>query len=144
MTTLEAAYKSLRVLVIDDDDEMRKLIGRMLERLGVTTIIHANDGASGFREAVNAQPDVALCDVHMAPVDGHEFLRQVRDSEIERVRTLPVIFLSGDNLLATVQRATRHHVDAYMVKPMSRDELKTQLDIIITRLAERGNQQSGG
>jgi two-component system, chemotaxis family, chemotaxis protein CheY len=137
MTTLEDAYKSLKVLVVDDEDEMRKLIGRMLERLGVTTIFQARDGASGFREVLSVRPDIVLCDVHMQPVDGHEFLRLVRESEVEWVRATPVIFLSGDNLLDTVRRATRLHVDAYMVKPMGRDDLKTQLDIMITRLAER-------
>jgi two-component system, chemotaxis family, chemotaxis protein CheY len=138
MTTLEDAYKSLKVLIVDDEDEMRKLIGRMLERLGVTTIFQAHDGASGFQEVLSTRPDIVLCDVHMHPVDGHEFLRLVRESEIDWVRATPVIFLSGDNLLDTVRRATRLHVDAYMVKPMGRDDLKTQLDIMITRLAERG------
>jgi len=140
MMTLEDAYKNLKVLVIDDEDAMRKLIGRRLERLGVTTIVEAHDGASGFQQVLNTRPDIVLCDVHMQPVGGYEFLRLVRESDIDWVRATPVIFLSGDNLLDTVRRATRLHVDAYMVKPMGRDDLKTQLDIMITRLAERDSK----
>jgi two-component system chemotaxis response regulator CheY len=141
MTTLEAAYEVLKVLVVEDEAEMRRVICGMLEQLGVASVSQAADGASGFDELLRARPDVALCDIHMQPVDGQGFLKLVRESEIDGVRDLPVIFLSGDNLVDTVRIAQRGGVDGYMVKPMRRDELKKQLDIIITRLAERENRQ---
>jgi two-component system chemotaxis response regulator CheY len=137
MTALEDAYKTLKVLIVDDEEPMRTLIGRMLERLGVSAVFHADDGARGFAEVLRSRPDVVLCDIHMHPVDGHEFLRLVRESNEDGLRDLPVIFLSGDNLLNTLQRASRRHVDAYLVKPMSREDLKMQLDIIIARVADR-------
>ena len=140
MTTLEAAYKRLKVLVIEDEPDVRRLICRMLERLGVASILEAQDGASGFAQVQGGRPDVVLCDIHMTPVDGQEFLKRVRAAETDWVRALPVVFLSGDHNLDTVRLATQSHVDGYMVKPLSLDDMKKQLDILITRLAERDSR----
>ena len=140
MTTLEAAYKSLKVLVIEDEAEVRRLLCRMLERLGVASVLEAEDGASGFDAMLGARPDIVLCDIHMAPVDGQEFLKRVRASETDWVHALPVVFLSGDHNLDTVRLATQRQVDGYMVKPVTLDAMKKQLDIVITRLTERGTR----
>jgi two-component system, chemotaxis family, chemotaxis protein CheY len=137
MTDLQDAYKTLKILVIDDEPEVRRTICRMLEHLGVISIFEAEDGDSGYREVLSSRPDIVLCDVHMEPVDGQEFLKRIRGSESDWVREQPVLILSGDHLLDTVRVATQRHADGYIVKPMMLDQLKTQLDILITRLAER-------
>jgi two-component system chemotaxis response regulator CheY len=133
MTTLDAAYGTLKVLLIEDDEGSRRIARHLLERLGIVTIVEAADGGSGFDEALRTHPDVVLCDMHMQPVNGQQFLVRVRDSSIAWLRTLPVIFLSSDNSLDTLRRATQRHVDGFMVKPVDRDELKKQLDLVITR-----------
>jgi two-component system chemotaxis response regulator CheY len=138
MTALEDAYKSLKVLVIDDQETFRLTIGIMLEHLGVAEVIEASNGAEGFEEVLRARPDAVLCDMHMTPMDGQSFLRLVRDAQDEWIRGVPVIFLSGDNNLDTVRGAARQHSDGYLVKPFMVEDLKQQLDIIIARLAERG------
>jgi two-component system, chemotaxis family, chemotaxis protein CheY len=138
MTALEDAYKTLKVLVIDDQEAFRITIGVMLEHLGVGEIFQAADGAGGFAELIRARPDIVLCDMHMRPIDGQEFLRLVREAESEWVRGVPVLFLSGDNHLDTIRGAAQQHSDGYLVKPFLVHDLKQQLDITIARLAERG------
>jgi two-component system chemotaxis response regulator CheY len=138
MTALEDAYKTLKVLVIDDQEAFRMTIGVMLEHLGVAEIFQASDGAGGFEELTRARPDVVLCDMHMTPIDGQEFLRLVREAADEWVRGVPVIFLSGDNHLDTIRGAARRHSDGYLVKPFMVEDLKQQIDITIARLSERG------
>ena len=142
MTALEAAYKSLKVLVIDDEEIVRRTICGMLELLGIVSIAQAEDGASGFQEMLRVRPDVVLCDIHMKPVDGQEFLARVRAAKMDWVRELLVIFLSGDNMLDTIRIASQHHADAYMVKPIRLDDLKKQLDIAITRQADRVSRKA--
>lgn len=138
MTALEDAYRSLKVLIIDDQETFRITIGVMLDHLGVPEIFEAEDGAGGFEELTRSRPDAVLCDMHMTPIDGQAFLRMVREASDEWVRGIPVIFLSGDNNLDTVRGAARQHSDGYLVKPFQVEDLKQQLDIIIARLAERG------
>jgi two-component system chemotaxis response regulator CheY len=138
MTALEDAYKSLKVLVIDDQEAFRITIGVMLEHLGVAEVFQAADGSGGFAELIRARPDVVLCDMHMTPVDGQEFLSLVHKAEDKWVRGVPVIFLSGDNHLDTIRGAAQQHSDGSLVKPFVVHDLKQQLDITIARLAERG------
>lgn len=138
MTALEDAYKTLKVLVIDDQETFRTTIGAMLEHLGVAGVLEAEDGAAGFDEVIRSRPDIVLCDMQMTPTDGQAFLRLLRAAKDEWLRDIPVIFLSGDNSLDTVRGAERQHSDGYLVKPFMVENLKQQIDIIITRLAERG------
>ena len=70
MTALEDAYKTLKVLVIDDQETFRTTIGAMLEHLGVAGVLEAEDGAAGFDEVIHSRPDIVLCDMQMTPTDG--------------------------------------------------------------------------
>ena len=136
MTALQDAYKSIKVLVIDDEEQFRATLITMLKRLGVTAIQQSADGLSGYDELVRSRPDIVLCDVHMTPVDGQEFLHRVRESDDPAVRDVAMIFLSGDNQLDTVRGAMRYHADGYLVKPFKVSDLRQQLDITITLLAQ--------
>ncbi len=137
MTALEDAYKSLKVLVIEDEPAVRQMMCRLVERLGVAEIGAAADGADGYEQVLTMRPDVVLCDVHMAKADGQAFLERVRASTESWLHTLPVILVSGDSSLDTVRRAHQHHVDGYLVKPLRLDDIKAQIDIVITRLADQ-------
>jgi two-component system chemotaxis response regulator CheY len=137
MTALEDAYKTLKVLVIEDEPGMRQVICRLVEQLGVTQIGAAADGDSGYDEVLKMRPDVVLCDVHMQKGSGQAFLERVRGAGEEWLRVLPIVLLSGDSGIDTVRIAHQHHADGYMVKPLRREDIKTQIDRIITRLADR-------
>jgi two-component system chemotaxis response regulator CheY len=138
MTALEDAYRRIKILIIDDTDSFRTTVGAMLEHLGVPEVLHATNGLEGFAELMHARPDIVLCDMHMAPMNGQDFLHQVREAPDEWVRDIPVIFLSGDNNLDTIRGAARQHSDGYLVKPFVVHDLKQQIDITIARLSERG------
>lgn len=130
-------YEELTILVIDDDAGTRRLIRSMLLALGIRSLPEAADGKAGLSELIRTHPDVVLCDVHMSPVDGQDFLRLVRDSKIEWVRNLPVIFLTGDASPDTVRLAKQHEIDGYLVKPVSAEDLKKRIDAGLSRAAQR-------
>ena len=133
MPALEEAYKDLKVLVIEDDAGTRRLIRRMLNQLGINSVTESADGLSGLQDLLRSHPDIVLCDIHMTPVGGQEFLKKVREAKTEWVKNMPVVFLTSDNMLDSVRVAIQHHVDSYIVKPVSLEELKRHLDIVITR-----------
>ena len=64
-----------RVLIIDDDPNIRLLARKVLGSLGIT-VLEAQDGAEGLSLTVNRDPDLILCDVMMPVMDGMEFLRE--------------------------------------------------------------------
>src|SRR4051794_19088388 len=89
-----------RVLVVDDDDDIRNLVRTLLERSG--TVVHdAPNGREGLREFHAWRPDLVILDVNMPELDGWAVLERIRDmsevpvlmltargEELERVRGL--------------------------------------------------------
>ncbi len=86
-------FEGVRVLVIDDDQYLRSVIGRLLGKLGVTEVCEAADGMEGVRaiEGAGRDFDLTLVDIDMPNSDGMEFLRLMG----QRKYTNSVMILSG-------------------------------------------------
>jgi two-component system chemotaxis response regulator CheY len=120
-------YEDIRVLVIDDEAHTRTLIKAMLHQIGVVWVRDAQDGLAGLALLEDARPDLVLCDIHMEPVDGFEFLKRLRalgDTDLART---PVVFLTADRLRDSVLEAMSLHVTGYLLKPVSLWDLKVHL-----------------
>ncbi len=78
------------VLVIDDDEEHRTLLKRMLAGVG-HQVMEANDGAEGLRLFGEHAPDLVLTDINMPGLDGHEVISAIRVLHAE----VPIIAVSG-------------------------------------------------
>ena len=82
-----------RVLVVDDDVNLSRLAGMILETSGRYEVMIVNDSARALRAAVQFQPQVMLLDVDMPAVSGGDLARDAaRDS---RLRDVPILFLTG-------------------------------------------------
>lgn len=68
--------QALHVLVVDDDDFMRDMIGDILRQLGVRSIATAADGEQGFAafETARLTPDIIICDINMPRSDGFQMM----------------------------------------------------------------------
>ncbi len=109
-----------RVLLADDNGDMREYLQRLLVQRGYVVDAHA-DGAAALAAALEAPPDLVLSDVMMPVLDGFGLLRGLRDDPA--LRDVPVILLSA----RAGQEATSEGLDAgaddYLVKPFSAREL---------------------
>lgn len=132
MTTKEV-YESIRVLVLEDEGHIRQIITSLLRQLGFRHIHEASDGGEGFKELVRVRPEVVLCDIHMKPVDGLEFLSKLRRLGNPVIAETPVLFLTADMQQQTVLTAKKLNVDGYLVKPVSHASLKQRLDTVFQR-----------
>jgi len=124
-------YEGIVVLVIEDMVSVRKLIRNMLLQIGIRTVLEAGDGKAGLDEAIKFKPTLILCDVHMEPVGGREFLSTLRALEMRAVALTPVIFLTSDSTRDTVAFAKEHRVSGYLVKPLSLADLKSRIDAVL-------------
>ena len=79
-----------RVLVVDDSDAVRTVVAEMLASYGFVPV-EAESAEGALRVAASERPDVAIVDQH----SGAQFVRLLRASPDERLRSLPVIGLSG-------------------------------------------------
>jgi len=128
---ISIGYDQLVVLIVDDEPHTRTLIKSQLRQIGIRSIIEAGDGKAGLTEVLRTRPHLVLCDVHMQPMDGRDFLKTLRAVKVEALRRTPVIFLTGDAQTDTVMFAKEHAVDGYLVKPVSLDDIKARIDRIM-------------
>lgn len=85
--------ESFRVLLIDDDDDLRRIACLSLVRLGGMSVREAENGLVGCQFALAEPPDIILCDVMMPVQDGPTTLQILRQHEA--TRDIPFIFLTA-------------------------------------------------
>ena len=120
-----------RVLVIDDDGDIRRLVAELLKRAGLT-VEEAEDGRSGLRALHRTSPDLVVLDVSMPDLDGWETLERIRD-----LSEVPVLMLTarGDELERV--RGLKAGADDYVVKPFGRQELVARVQALLRRAGPR-------
>ena len=123
--------KRARVIVVEDEKIMSTFILGNLRRLGILDLYAFQDGASALREVVALKPDLILTDVHMQPMGGIEFVRNLRASGHSQIANTPVIFLSADSSAATVGEALPLGVAGYIVKPPSLAALDAKIELAL-------------
>jgi CheY-like chemotaxis protein len=109
--------KRARVVVVEDESVMSTFILNSLRRLGILDLYAFSDGAVALKEVIKLKPDLILTDVHMQPVGGIEFVRQLRSLPNNQLSNTKVIFLSADSSMSTVGEALPLGVSGYIVKP---------------------------
>jgi diguanylate cyclase (GGDEF)-like protein len=112
-----------RVLIADDNADMRRHLARLLDPKYEVTV--TADGASALEAALANPPDLILTDVMMPHLDGLELLTALREEH--RTRTIPVIMLSARAGQEASAGAIRAGVDDYLSKPFSAQELLSRV-----------------
>ena len=115
------------VLVVDDNDDTRRVVRWMLEQKGYA-VIEAADGQQALAVAVSHHPDLILMDLIMPVLDGFDAVRQVR--EHEELRGLPVVAMTARDVAASRDRAGEVGFNQYLSKPL--DFLR--LGVVIEKL----------
>ena len=112
-------YRQPRILIIDDDPQLRSLLQALLRKDYVVFV--ASDGEQGYQKARQHPPDVAIIDVQMEGWNGLRTLQAFRaDETLADVR---VMMLTGDARRETVTQALQDGADDYVIKTsFSREE----------------------
>ena len=130
---LQPKIEALKVLIVDDDQYMRKVVRTMLSAIGVKTVLEANDGASGLEALKQHNPDIVICDWEMPMVDGSQFVRMVRSPGEFSRPDVPIIMLSGHGDRWRVVEAARIGAHEYLLKPVSTKALQDRIVTILGR-----------
>ncbi len=131
---LEDLFSKLKVLVVDDDHYMRKVVRTMLTVIGVRQIHEAVDGTSGLNAIREIGPDLVLVDWEMPTIDGMQFVRLVRwPGGACPVPDVPIIMLTGHGDRWRVVEAARLGVHEYLLKPVSTKALLDRLVSIFSK-----------
>ena len=116
-----------RVLVIDDDPDIRGLLRELLERAGYD-VSEAADGRLGLRSLYAAQPDLVVLDVAMPELDGWQTLERIRD-----LSEVPVLMLTARTAELEKVRGLKAGADDYVAKPFGRQELLARVEALLRR-----------
>jgi DNA-binding response OmpR family regulator len=125
-----------RILVVDDDDDIRGLLRTLLERAG-HDVVDAPDGRAGLRELFARSPDLVILDVAMPGLDGWATLERIRE-----VTDVPVLMLTARDAELERVRGLMGGADDYVVKPFGRQELVARVDVLLRRPRAGGAEET--
>jgi two-component system, chemotaxis family, chemotaxis protein CheY len=119
--------QALCVLVVDDNQYMRKMVRNLLVNCGVKDIYEAGDGITARDTIRTVGPDVVVLDWEMPLLSGAELVRIVRSPGVFPMPDVPIIMLSGHGERWRVVEAVRLGVNEYLIKPVSAKALYDRL-----------------
>jgi DNA-binding response OmpR family regulator len=120
-----------RVLLIDDDEDVRTMVRRLYERNGAE-LIAAADGGDGLEALYEHRPDLVLLDIAMPGLDGWNVLGRIRE-----FTDVPVLMLTANDRELEKVRALRAGADDYMTKPFGLEELLARSEALLRRTRTR-------
>jgi len=123
--------EDLDVLVIDDNAHMRRLVETILRAFGIGQIRKANDGTEALAEIKIRHPDLIISDWEMKPMDGCDFLEEIRRADNEPACFIPVIMLTAHGRPQLIRRAFDAGASQFLVKPLTPANLLHRVDWIL-------------
>ena len=130
---MPTGLEALSVLLADDNPHMREIVSVLLSNFGIKQIRAVHDGAQALTMLRAWQPDLAIVDFKMEPVDGVEFTRQVRNAPESRNPYLPIIMMTGHSGRARVYEARDAGVTEFVVKPVNARTLLDRIMAVVYR-----------
>ena len=121
----------LRIVTADDEPRMRSYMCQSLEHLGHQVVASASSGRELIEKCRNHQPDLIISDIKMPDMDGIEAAAQIYRSD-----TIPVILVSAFHDVELIERASRNHILAYLVKPVKDTDLAPAIAVAMQRFNE--------
>ncbi|MFY8095938.1 MAG: response regulator [Niveispirillum sp.] len=123
-------FSRMNALIVEDQAFIRTVVSRILKQLEFSQIWEADDGTGGLSLALERKPDIIICDIEMAPMDGLTFLQQLRQKE-DLGRRTPVIFLTNHAQKDMVLKARDLGVNAFIAKPVTVVGLREKLSVLL-------------
>jgi len=120
-----------RILIAEDERDIRELINFTLTFAGHTLTLAPN-GEEALRLAQEIVPDLIMMDVRMPKMTGYEACRAMK--QIERIRDIPVVFLSAKGQDDEIQTGLDAGAIRYILKPFSPEELTQQVNEILQQI----------
>lgn len=128
---IEDLIQSLSVLVVDDNQYMRKMIRNLLVNCGIKDIYEAADGIAALDAIRTMGPDAVILDWEMPLLSGAELVRIVRSPGVFPMPDIPIIMLTGHCERWRVVEAVRLGVNEFLTKPVSAKAIYDRLVSIV-------------
>jgi two-component system chemotaxis response regulator CheY len=118
-----------KFLVVDDYLSMRRMVKSVLNDLGYTNVVEADDGSTALPLLRDGEFDFLITDWNMPGMAGLDLLKAVRATE--RLAKLPVLMVTAEAKREQIVEAVQAGVNGYIIKPFSAEVLKEKLAKIL-------------
>jgi CheY-like chemotaxis protein len=125
--------ENLKALIIEDNSHMRALLRALLNSAGIKDVAEAAHGQTAIELLRERKSDLVLTDLAMKPMDGIEFTRHVRNSEMSPNPFVPIIMITGHTEKYRVQEARDAGVTEFLAKPITAHNLFARIAEIVER-----------
>lgn len=117
-----------RILIIEDDSASRELVKYLFDAAGYDTL-EAEDGSLGLRLALEAKPDLVVCDLQMPMMNGYEVIRHLHGHPIWR--RVPVIAVTAFSMEGDRETAIAAGFDEHITKPITPETFVGQVEVFL-------------
>ena len=124
--------EDVKIVVVEDNDFVRMQVVQFLKAESYEVLEYGN--ATDALGAVDNSVDVAIVDVRMEPIDGFEFIRNIRGQELKT----SVVLVTGDQNPDLLSEASKWDVGAVLMKPVQKDRLLKTVERIVTMRQRHG------
>jgi response regulator NasT len=122
---------NLRIVVADDEPDMRDYFQKILPRLGHQVVAAAANGGELIEQCRALDPDLVITDIKMPDMDGIEAANQIYQK-----RPVPIILVSAYHTTKLIERAGADHVLGYLVKPIKQADLEPAIALAMRRFEQ--------
>jgi CheY-like chemotaxis protein len=112
-------FNRLRLLVVDDNPHMRRIVRTLLHGFGARDVFEAEDGATGLDAFTHNVPDIVLVDWAMPVFDGLELTKMIRQADANANPFVPIIMITGHTEKNRVTEARDSGITEFLAKPIS-------------------------
>lgn len=127
----QAEFQRLNILLVDDNRYMRLTIRAILSAGGIKRVVEAVDGADAFKAMHTFYPDLVLTNWNMAPLDGLEFVRLVRQARDSANPFASIIMITAFTEKHRVTAARDVGVNEFLAKPISAAALWSRMHAVL-------------
>jgi len=119
----------LKILAVDDNHTMRRIVVNTLKRAGYNHVIEAADGKDALAKLKVEEIDFIVTDWNMPEMDGLEFVTKLRS--IKEFKDVPVLMVTARSVKDDIIEALKAGVDNYIAKPFTAETLKQKIEQIL-------------
>jgi two-component system chemotaxis response regulator CheY len=123
----------MKILIVDDFSTMRRIVKNVLNDIGFSNTVEAEDGNGALAVLAQGGIDFVVTDWNMPNMTGIELLRAIRADA--RFAKLPVMMVTAEAQRDQIVEAAKAGVNGYIIKPFTAATLKEKMDKIFERLA---------
>jgi CheY-like chemotaxis protein len=124
----------IKILIAEDERDIRELIAFSLQGLGGFNVVLASNGVEAVERATAEIPDLILMDVRMPRMTGYDACKKLKEND--STKSIPVIFLSAKGQDQEIQQGLAAGAEEYILKPFAPDELVNQVRSVLKRIGK--------